>query len=179
MKLQRHFASLLSALVATSALAASPYAGQQSREIKALSDEEIAGLLSGKGMGFAKTAELNGLARPAYVLEFETELQLTAEQHVRTEALFASMSASARTSGPLLVTKEQELDRLFASNAISAGQLSSALREIGQLQTQVREAHLQAHLAQVEILTPEQNALYRVLRGYGEAPGQPKHEHRH
>lgn len=179
MKLHKHLALLSSTFVVASALAASPYAGQQSREIKALSGEEVAGLLAGKGMGFAKAAELNGLAGPAHVLELATELRLTAEQRVRTEALFASMSASAMASGCQLITKEQELDRLFASNAISPAQLSDALREIGQLQAQVREAHLQAHLAQVEILTSEQNALYAVLRGYGRATAQPKREHRH
>ncbi|MGH7485986.1 MAG: hypothetical protein ACREMY_10365, partial [bacterium] len=60
---------LVSLLVTVGALAATPYAGQQSREIKALSQEEAAGLLAGKGMGFAKAAELNGFAGPAHVLE--------------------------------------------------------------------------------------------------------------
>ena len=35
---------------------ASPYAGQESREIKSLTGDEIAGYLSGKGMGLAKAA---------------------------------------------------------------------------------------------------------------------------
>ena len=42
---------------------ATPYAGQQARTIKALSDEEIAGLRNGEGMGMAKPAELNGCPR--------------------------------------------------------------------------------------------------------------------
>ena len=37
----------------------SPYAGQEQREIQALSTEEIEGYLSGSGMGLAKAAELN------------------------------------------------------------------------------------------------------------------------
>jgi hypothetical protein len=37
-----------------------PYAGQQARTIKALSDEDIAALRKGEGMGMAKAAELNG-----------------------------------------------------------------------------------------------------------------------
>jgi hypothetical protein len=37
----------------------SPYAGQEKREIKALSAEDIEGYLTGQGMGFAKAAELN------------------------------------------------------------------------------------------------------------------------
>lgn len=178
MKLYKRLAILASALVVTGTFAASPYAGQQSREIKALSSEEVASLLAGKGMGLAKAAELNGFAGPSHVLELAEELLLTSEQRVRTETLLASMAAAAMASGRMLVTKEQELDRLFVTNAVSPSQLASALREIGVLQAQVREAHLQAHLAQVEILTPEQNARYGILRGYGAATEQPKHEHR-
>lgn len=37
-----------------------PYAGQEKREIKALSSEDINGYLTGHGMGFAKAAELEG-----------------------------------------------------------------------------------------------------------------------
>jgi len=46
----------LSALALT-ALAASPYAGQESRDIKALSPEEVGSLLSGEGMGFAQVMQ--------------------------------------------------------------------------------------------------------------------------
>lgn len=179
MKLHKLPCLFVSALAVTSVLAASPYAGQQSREVKALSSEEVDALLAGKGMGFAKAAELNGFAGPSHVLELSTELQLTTEQRARTEALFASMSASAIASGRMLVSKERELDRLFATNAISPSLLASALQEIGLLQAKVREGHLRAHLAQVEILTPEQNARYGRLRGYGEAAEQRGHEHRH
>ena len=44
----------------SNAVAPSPYAGEESRNIKALSTEEIQGYEAGKGMGFAKSAELNG-----------------------------------------------------------------------------------------------------------------------
>jgi hypothetical protein len=98
------------ALGCMSALAASPYAGQESREIKALSAEDISALLAGKGMGFAKTAELNGFAGPAHVLELARELHLTVEQRVQTQALFSSMSARAVAAGRALVEKERELD---------------------------------------------------------------------
>jgi Spy/CpxP family protein refolding chaperone len=158
------------AVAALGAAAASPYAGQESRAIKALSPEDVSALLSGKGMGFAKAAELNGFAGPAHVLELAPQLALTAEQRARTESLLASMSAKASSSGRALVDKERELDQLFATRAITAERLSSTLKEIGALQAQVRSAHLEAHLAQVEILSPEQNARYRALRGYG-APG--------
>jgi hypothetical protein len=44
----------------TGAQSQSPYVGQEFREIKALSPQEISDYLSGKGMGLAKAAELNG-----------------------------------------------------------------------------------------------------------------------
>jgi len=46
-----------------------PYARQQVRTIKSLSDEDIAALRKGEGMGMAKAAELNGYPGPAHVLD--------------------------------------------------------------------------------------------------------------
>ncbi len=43
----------------TSAQPASPYAGQETNEIKAFSPKEIHDLVLGRGMGLAKPAELN------------------------------------------------------------------------------------------------------------------------
>jgi hypothetical protein len=42
----------------------SPYVGQEFREIKALSPQEISDYLSGKGLGLAKAAELKWLPKP-------------------------------------------------------------------------------------------------------------------
>jgi hypothetical protein len=44
----------------------SPYVGQEYREIKALSTQEISDYISGRGMGLAKAAELNGYPGPAH-----------------------------------------------------------------------------------------------------------------
>jgi len=169
----------LALAICAAAHAASPYAGQESREIKALSADEVSGLLSGKGMGFAKAAELNGFAGPAHVLELASELQLTVEQRARTEVLFASMSAKAAANGRMLVEREKELDRLFSSRAITREQLAVSVREIGELQAAVRNAHLEAHLLQVEILTTAQNARYSELRDYGVAHQRGGTEHKH
>jgi hypothetical protein len=82
------------AVVAVStALAASPYADEQDRDIKALSQQDVEGYLAGQGMGFAKAAELNGYAGPKHVLELASELSLTSEQRTHTEQLFASMQS--------------------------------------------------------------------------------------
>jgi hypothetical protein len=158
----------------------SPYAGQQSREIKSLSADEVGAYLSGKGMGFAKAAELNGYPGPAHVLELASELGLSAEQRSRTEALFAQMEARAISVGRTLVNEERELDRLFASKSATSDSLAAAVDRIAALQGRLRVAHLDAHLAQVQILSPAQVARYVDLRGYGSAPhSPPQGSHRH
>ena len=80
----------------------SPYVGQESREIKALSAQEVSDYLSGRGMGLAKAAELNGYPGLAHVLEFATELELTSEQKSKTEVLFKKMQAQAIPLGEQL-----------------------------------------------------------------------------
>lgn len=152
---------------ASAAPAAAPYAGQDAREIKALSPEEVNAYLAGKGMGLAKAAELNGYPGPAHVLELASQLALTSEQRAKTQALFAAMEAKAIALGGALVEEERKLDQLFATKAVSPELLAGSLGEIGALQAKVRGAHLEAHLAQVRILTPEQTARYGELRGYG------------
>lgn len=154
---------------------ASAYAGQEDRDIKALSPEDTSAYLSGKGMGLARAAELNGYAGPAHVLELATPLALTPEQRSRTEALFAAMTAKAIPLGQALVAQERQLDRLFASRAVTAELLARSLQDIGVLQAQIREAHLEAHLDQVAILSAEQNARYAQLRGYRSSPEPTGH----
>jgi hypothetical protein len=58
----------------------SPYAGQEARPIKALSDDDQSALTQGRGMGFAKAAELNGYPGPMHVIELSQRLALTPEQ---------------------------------------------------------------------------------------------------
>jgi Spy/CpxP family protein refolding chaperone len=159
---------------------ASPYAGQEHREVKALSPEEVHGYLAGEGMGLAKAAELNGYPGPARVLELASDLGLSAAQRSRTQAIFAAMKAEARRLGEALVAKERELDRRFASGKITEETLRETLVEIGRLQAELRRAHLQAHLEQKKVLTDAQVARYAALRGYSSGvPSSGGHSHRH
>jgi Spy/CpxP family protein refolding chaperone len=159
--------------------AASPYAGQELRSIKSLSDGEVSDLLAGRGTGLAKAAELNGYPGPAHVLELADRLGLTPDQKARTEALFKRMETDARDLGRALVERETSLDRLFASRRITREQLAAALEGIGRLQAQLRKVHLEAHLAQTGILTPEQVKRYDELRGYGATAGHDPAAHKH
>jgi hypothetical protein len=159
-------------------LAASPYAGQQSRSIKALSEQEVADYLSGKGMGFAKAAELNGSPGPAHVLELADQLALSPAQRNRTEQVFGRMQAQARELGVMLVEEERRLDASFAAKTVSRDSLAAAMHSIATIQSEIRAAHLQAHLEEAEILTENQKAQYGQLRGYVDVNSSAHHKHK-
>ncbi len=181
----KHFSVVILSLFAfpNPVLAAQPssYAGQQQRELKALSVEEVQGYLAGKGAGLAKAAELNHYPGPLHVLELADRLQLSEGQKARTQAIFDGMQQLAMRRGKALVEKEQELDRLFANGTVTANSLRSTLKQIGALQAEVRQSHLQAHIEQRAILTKTQIEKYDELRGYtsGTAAGHGGHSHKH
>jgi hypothetical protein len=152
--------------------AASPYQGQQDRDIKALSAEDIQSLARGEGMGLAKAAELNGYPGPAHVLALSEQLGLSKQQNAETQAIFATMNSRAKQLGQSIIEAEQKLDRSFAQHTVSDGELASLLEGIGSLQTQLRLTHLEAHLALTKVLTADQARKYAELRGYsGEGHG--------
>lgn len=155
----------------------SPYAGQELREIKALSASDIAGLLSGKGMGYAKAAELNDYPGPAHVLDLAEGLGLSTEQRNATQAIFDQMEASAKEHGADLVSAERVLDERFKSKTIDDGSLSELVTKIGRLQSQLRAVHLKAHLEQRRLLNERQLAEYKILRGYGHGGKGSQHQH--
>ena len=171
-------------LAALPALAqhAQPYAGQQQRGIKALSDDEVRDLLEGKGMGLARAAELNGYPGPMHVLELAEPLGLSDDQRAKTKALFDAMRGRAIEAGRALVAAERELDTMFRQQAIDERALEKALDAIGRRQADVRRVHLEAHLSQRALLTPAQVHRYAELRGYGDgaSPAKPHgHDRRH
>ena len=152
--------------VSSLTFAQSPYAGQESREIKSLSPAEVDGYLAGAGMGFAKAAELNGYPGPRHVLELADELELTQGQREATQVLFDAMKKAASELGTQLVAEERQLDQLFGARTIDADQLGTVLARIGELRTAIRRTHLEAHLEQTRILSDEQVHRYVRLRGY-------------
>lgn len=164
-------------LVAFAALAdtSSPYAGEQAREIKALSPQQIEGYLSGDGMGYAKAAELNRYPGPRHVLDLADELELTPAQRRQTQAIFEAMKDRAEALGVQVVDKERALDRQFASGEIDPTHLRTLLSDIGALEAQIRYTHLAAHLEQKALLSPHQVRMYDRLRGYGTGHGRGGH----
>jgi Spy/CpxP family protein refolding chaperone len=164
-------------LLPLACLGASPYAGEQSRAIKSLSQQEIADYSDGKGMGFAKAAELNGYPGPAHVLELADDLALSPAQKAATEDIFGRMQTRARELGARLVEEERRLDELFASKTVSEDSLASAVKSIAALRSDIRVTHLRAHLELAHILTAEQAARYWHLRGYANEAAPPSHRH--
>jgi len=156
-----------------------PYAGQENREIKALSADEVQSYLDGKGMGLAKAAELNHYPGPKHVLELASQLRLSDEQVARTKEVFAKMQQEAKRLGKLIVDKERVLDSLFMSGQIDQSKLATTVKEISQLQGELRVVHLQAHLEMKQIFSKDQIAKYDELRGYGASKGADSHKHHH
>src|SRR5499426_1407812 len=158
--------AIVAATAGSSAQTASPYAGQEQRAIKALSDEEIRDLLEARGMGLAKAAELNSYPGPLHVLQLAAQLGLSDAQRKATDSLYANMRQRALSIGRQIVEAERTLDRAFANAAIEPATLRSQVGAIATLQGELRAVHLEAHLAQHALLTPEQITRYNLLRGY-------------
>ena len=144
----------------------SSYAGQEARQIKALSATEIAAFIEGKGQGFAKPAELNGFPGPMHVLELSDQLALTSQQKASSTALLATHKAQVRELGLNFIAAEAALEKLFSSKLVTADTLRLAIGESAKIHSQIRAAHLETHLQQTALLSGEQNILYQRLRGY-------------
>ena len=148
----------------------SPYTGEERRDIKALDEAEVKGLLAGEGLGFALAAELNGLPGPRHVLDSGDALELDPEQRTRIQAIFDSMNAEAVRLGTAIVEGERELDRLLAGGAATPEAVAERVVALGTLRGQLRNTHLQAHLTTAPLLTEHQRLRYREIRGYGAGP---------
>lgn len=145
---------------------ASPYAGQQSREIKALSEQELKDLQAGAGMGFAKAAELNRYPGPSHALELADRIELTPQQREQLASLMQRHKAQARKMGERVVTLERELDALFARGKPTAAEVERLSVAIGDAQGHLRAEHLRTHLETTALLTPAQVDRYVEARGY-------------
>ena len=143
-----------------------PYAGLQERPLKGLSEQQVADLRAGRGMGLALAAELNGYPGPIHVIELADRLELSDAQRTRVQEMFGAMRAEAIPLGERLIEQERELDRLFAGRTVTLASLEAATAAIGRTQGVLRAAHLRYHLSVVTELTPEQVRRYGELRGY-------------
>lgn len=149
----------------------SPYKGQELREIKSLSQEDIEGLLAGEGTpfgGMAKPAELNGYPGPRHVLDaYENEeFILTDPQKKQTEKIYEEMRTESIELGKQIIKTENSLDEMFSNKTINEELLKKMTAESSYLYSQLRETHLKAHLEMMEVLDEYQIERYNKLRGY-------------
>lgn len=167
-RLPRALPALLWICATPAAAQVSPYAGLEAREIKALSDAEMASYLAGDGMGLALAAELNGLPGPKHVLELADSLGLTAEQRRRVQAIFDTMREQAVQLGEEIIAAERALDSAFAGGAIDHATLDAMTARSATLRGRLRSVHLAAHLEMRGVLTSDQVQRYVSLRGYAD-----------
>lgn len=165
---------VLAASVTTPVLAqqtlTSPYREQQTSEIRGLSEKEIAELREGLGMGLARAAELNGYPGPRHLLDAVDagQVHLTPDQLREVNQLFGAMSAEARRLGEKILMEERALETAFRQGSVTEPDLQRRVARIGQLQAEVRLAHLRTHLETKKLLTEYQIERYNQLRGYGQ-----------
>lgn len=144
----------------------SKYTGQEKREIKSLSEEDIKELSTGSGWGLAKVAELNGLPGPKHILEMKKGIELTYEQEKKVIALFKDMNREAIILGNRLIEYERELNNRFVERQIDEKVLIDLLTKISETYKLLRYTHLSSHLKTPIILTEDQIKKYNRLRGY-------------
>jgi hypothetical protein len=142
--------------------------------LKALSDQQIADLRAGRGMGLALPAELNGYPGPLHTLESAEALMLSPAQRMRTEALFQAMKDEVVPLGERLIEQETELDRLFATRAVASRELGSNHPRDRRNARGAQDRAPPVSPAMVEVLTPWQIQKYAEVRGYtaASAPGE-------
>ena len=157
--------ALLAALWWASGGHDAPYAGLDTREIKALAPEQVEGLRNGEGLGYALAAELNDVPGPRHALDLD--IGLTDEQRAAVQGVFDGMNAEARALGEKLIEAERTLDAAFASGTATPERITALTDRAADIEGRLRAAHLTAHLATEPILTPEQRAAYAAARGYG------------
>ena len=148
----------------------SKYAGQQTREIKSLSPDDLAELRRGGGWGLAKAAELNGVPGPAHLLELKSKISMSPEQVRKVEALFKNMQARAIAGGKELIAAEKALEAGFRAGGMSDDKLKAMLTDIAKARAKLRFVHLSAHLRTPAILSKAQIQRYNRLRGYANDP---------
>ena len=150
--------------------APSDYAGQETRLIKSLSEDDLEEIARGGGWGLARAAELNGVPGPTHLLELADEIGLTEQQRADIEVVRAQMLSDAITAGERFVAAEQSLDAAFQQGAPDADMLERLVAEAGQARSALRLVHLNAHLLTLSLLTDAQVSRYSVLRGYSDDP---------
>ncbi|MGB7622731.1 MAG: hypothetical protein WBN92_10320, partial [Terriglobia bacterium] len=143
-------------------------------QVKTLAQEQLQSLLGGEGMGMAKAAELNHYPGPRHVLDLASALQLSKDQIAQSQVIYDEMHQKAVALGEQIIQHERVLDHLFEVQDVSPDRVRTLVAEIAVLQGQLRSVHLLAHVAEKQVLSPEQVERYVELRTN---PGPTGHSH--
>lgn len=155
------------------------FSGKDHSNLKSLSQTEIDGYLSGKGMGLAKPAELNRFPGPKHVIEFANELALSTDQRKQTQKIYSAMKNRASEYGRLFVLNEEKIEQLFSENTVTPALLEKALRNSEEIRSKLRGVHLAAHIEQKALLSEQQVRLYDNLRGHTGSHSMQEKNHHH
>ena len=135
----------------------------ESRKVSSLSADEVDGLLSGRGLGLASSAELHGYPAPLEVLALVDELGLDADQHRAVQRSYDRMKSKAVEVAARYVAAERALDDAFRTQA-SPSLLTERVATAERRRAELRLIHLAAHLEISPLLTPEQRRHFVELR---------------
>ena len=147
-----------------------PYAGLESRPIKAIEPDRVEDILAGRCAGYALSAELNSYPGPTHILQMSEPLELSDAQKFEVEAIFKTMNSEAKILGNSLITLEADLEQLFREEKIDQTNLVELTSQISDVDGQLRALHLGAHLTMKDVLIGKQVQEYDVLRGYSDSP---------
>jgi hypothetical protein len=164
--------ALLLTVATISAAADRPVLPPTSQGINALSQEEIAALERGHGLGQGRAAELNHYPGPSNVLNLADELGLEPEQVQRLSAIEARMLAAAMPIGAQLLAQERLLEASFAKATAEPGAIRALSAAMAGTEAQLRAINLTAHFETRAVLTEDQLARYEYLQGYSDALNQ-------
>lgn len=145
---------------------AQPYAGMATREIKALSAQELDDLRAGRGMSLALAAELNTYPGPLHALEHGDALALTPAQTASMRELMDAMRAAAIAQAERVIAAERAIEDLFSGRRATRENLAEATASAGLAWAALRTIHLETHIAARALLSEAQLARYDALRGY-------------
>jgi Spy/CpxP family protein refolding chaperone len=151
----------------------STYAGEQTRAITSLSQDDMQALSQGEGWGLAKPAELNGVPGPAHLLELAQEIGLSKPQVEQIQKLFNEMKAQAIALGNEYIASEKAVDNYFRQNQFSDRLLRDVVDQAEQARANLRFLHLSYHHKTLDVVTPEQIKQYNELRGYDQVREDP------
>jgi hypothetical protein len=179
---------VLAALVPVSSFATSlgaqqltsPYREQLASEIRGLTAKEIEDFREGRGMAFARAAELNGYPGPGHILDAVEagQFHLSSDQLIAVQQLFEGMSGEVQRLGAAILKEEQGLETAFCARTIDATDLREHVARIAALQGELRAVHLSTHLATRALLNNDQIEHYNQVRGYmGSDAGPDQHNH--